>query len=221
MNNDVFRTDVLGKTTEKKVDPQKIINFAVNHTQHLFFVFFKQTPPPLHTFCSSWVVSLEILKQFKTIYFGFIFNFHNHKNSLKAIKFLFQVLLPQPNLQTVTLCFRTCFPDEVQQGRQVRLIYSGRLLQDDSASISFYDVGNYSVIHGQISDARQPRQQHQGQSEEGDLDLSRLFLPLITIILCIAWLGVANYSHLFTAMSTAILTIVTGAYAFMLYAMIS
>ena len=121
----------------------------------------------------------------------------------------------------ITVNSRKCFPAEMEQGRRVRLIYSGHLLQDDNASLSFYGVNDFSVIHTQISEASQQAQHQQVFTDEGDLDLSRMLVPLVTTILGFGWFGAVYYSHLFSAISTAILIIVTTLYAFLLFAMAS
>ena len=102
----------------------------------------------------------------------------------------------------------------------MRLIYCGRLLQDDTASLSFYSVGNNSVVHAQISD-RSPNEQSGRQNEEEDLDISKLFLPLLAVILIMCWFGMFYYRHLFSATSIIILVFVTLAYGFLVHVMTS
>ena len=115
-----------------------------------------------------------------------------------------------------------CFLNELNSGRRVRLIYSGRLLQDDNAPISFYGVTNYSVVHAQISDPRRdPNEQSARQNEEEDLDISKLFLPLLAVILVICWYGLCYYRHLFSATSIIILVFATLAYGALVHVMMS
>lgn len=117
---------------------------------------------------------------------------------------------------------RLCFLNDLNSGRRVRLIYCGHLLQDDTASLSFYGVGNYSVVHAQISDPRRsPNEQSAGQNEEEDLDISKLFLPLLAVILIMSWFGLFYYRHLFSATSIIILVFVTLAYGFLVHVMTS
>lgn len=112
--------------------------------------------------------------------------------------------------------------NELNSGRRVRIIYSGRLLQDDTASLSFYGVDNNSVVHAQISDPRRsPSEQSAGQNEEEDLDISKLFLPLLAVILIISWFGLFYYRHLFSATSIIILVFVTLAYGVLVHVMTS
>ena len=115
---------------------------------------------------------------------------------------------------------RLCFLNDLNSGRRVRLIYCGRLLQDDTASLSSYGVGNNTVVHAQISD-RNPNEQSSRQNEEEDLDISKLFLPLLAVILIMSWFGMFYYRHLFSATSIIILVFVTLAYGFLVHVMIS
>lgn len=67
----------------------------------------------------------------------------------------------------------------------------------------------------------QPNASRQGlRDDEIELDISRLFIPLLTVILCACWYGLISYRQLFNTTSTAILVIVTAAYAFMVYVML-
>ena len=115
---------------------------------------------------------------------------------------------------------RLCFLNDLNSGRRVRLIYCGHLLQDDTASLSSYGVGNNTVVHAQISD-RSPNEQSGRQNEEEDLDISKLFLPLLAVILIMSWFGMFYYRHLFSATSIIILVFVTLAYGFLVHVMIS
>ena len=117
---------------------------------------------------------------------------------------------------------RLCFLNDLNSGRRVRLIFSGRLLQDDSARISFYGVSNYSVVHTQISDVRRdPNEQSTRQNQEEDLDISKLFLPLLAVILVVCWYGFFCYRHLFSATSIIILVFMTLAYGVLVHVMTS
>lgn len=120
---------------------------------------------------------------------------------------------------------RLCFQNELNNGMRVRLIYNGKLLQDDSAPVSFYGVADQSVIHAQISDAQRVSGEHSGrQDEEGlifSMDPSKLFLPILAIILILCWYGLFNYRHLFSAASVIILIFMTLAFGFLVYVVTS
>jgi len=107
------------------------------------------------------------------------------------------------------LTCRLCFLNELNNGRRVRLIFSGRLLQDDTTPISFYGVTNYSVVHAQISDFRRDNEHSTTPTQEADLDLSKLFLPILAIVLVLCWYGFFYYRHLFSAASIIILVFMT------------
>lgn len=122
-------------------------------------------------------------------------------------------------------CFsRLCFLDEINSGKTVRLIYSGQLLQDDNAPISFYGVSNCSVVHAQVSDIRRTRRDYEHSStatQEADLDMSKLFLPMLAIVLLFCWYGFFYYRHLFSAASVIILVFMTIAFGVLAYIMTS
>ena len=104
----------------------------------------------------------------------------------------------------------------------MRLIYSGRLLQDDTAPLYFYGVTNYSVVHAQISDPRRDaNEQSAGNNEEEDLDVSKLFLPLVAVILICCWYGFFYHRDLFNASSIVILVFATIAYGALVHVMMS
>ena len=115
---------------------------------------------------------------------------------------------------------RLCFLNDLNSGRRVRLIYCGGLLQDDTASLSSYGVGDNTVVHAQISE-RNPNEQSGRANEEEDLDISKLFLPLLAVILIMSWFGMFYYRHLFSATSVIILVFVTLAYGFLVHVMTS
>ena len=100
----------------------------------------------------------------------------------------------------------------------MRLIFSGRLLQDDTTPISFYGVTNYSVVHAQISDVRRDNEHSTTPTEEADLDLSKLFLPILAIVLVLCWYGFFYYRHLFSAASIIILVFMTLAFGVLAHA---
>lgn len=114
---------------------------------------------------------------------------------------------------------RLCFLNELNNGRMVRLIFSGRLLQDDTAPISFYGVTNLCVVHAQISDIR--RDNSTAEIQEADLDLSKLFLPILAIILTLCWYAFFCYRHIFSAASIIILVCMTLAFGVLAHAMTS
>lgn len=124
-------------------------------------------------------------------------------------------------MSTFIFSNRHCFPTEVSQGQTVHLVYSGRLLSNNNVPITYYGLGNHSVIHAQIS-AVPPSNQSQyreQQVDESDIDMGQIFLPLLMLILCVCWYGLITYRNIFSTMSTAILVVLTAAYALVVYAM--
>lgn len=125
-------------------------------------------------------------------------------------------------LMTNSCCSsRLCFLDEINSGKIVRLIYSGQLLQDDNAPISFYGVSNFSVLHAQVSDIRRDHEHSSTAIQEADLDVSKLFLPMLAIVLLFCWYGFVYYRHLFSAASVIILVFMTIAFGVLAHIMTS
>lgn len=116
---------------------------------------------------------------------------------------------------------RLCFLNDLNRGRRVRLIYSGRLLDDDTAPISSYGVANYSVVHAQVSDNRRSSEHSTTQIQEADLDLSKLFLPILAVIIVLLWYGFFYHRHLFSAASVIILVFMTIAFGVLAHVMTS
>lgn len=137
-------------------------------------------------------------------------NFWSHQSCLRLM------------LVTNSCCFyRFCFLDEINSGKLVRLIYSGHLLQDDNAPISFYGVSNRSVVHAQVSEIRRDHEHSLTATQEADLDISKLFLPMLAIVLLFCWYGFFYYRHLFSAASVIILVFMTIAFGVLAYIMTS
>lgn len=101
----------------------------------------------------------------------------------------------------------------------MHLIYSGRLLQDNSLPICSYGIANYSVVHAQISDINRDSGHSTMPSQEADLDLSKLFLPILAVVLALCWYGFFYYRHLFSAASIIILVIMTLAFGVLTHVM--
>lgn len=126
-----------------------------------------------------------------------------------------------PSTTRVAELKRFCFLDEINSGKLVRLIYSGHLLQDDNAPISFYGVSNRSVVHAQVSEIRRDHEHSSTATQEADLDISKLFLPMLAMVLLFCWYGFFYYRHLFSAASVIILVFMTIAFGVLAYIMTS
>ncbi|RDD45666.1 Transmembrane and ubiquitin-like domain-containing protein 2 [Trichoplax sp. H2] len=85
------------------------------------------------------------------------------------------------------------FPQDLAAGASVRLIYRGYELRDSIRTLAAYHITNHSNIHavrgfrqGQQQSASQEQSQPQEESQE--LDLSKLFIPLLVLFIAFMWI---------------------------------
>ena len=74
-----------------------------------------------------------------------------------------------------------------------------------------------TVVHCVISDPPEQTAPAATDRQEEDLDLSRFFIPLLTVALIMAWYGLISYKHIFTGSSIAILMFLTSLYVILIY----
>ncbi|XP_031759504.1 transmembrane and ubiquitin-like domain-containing protein 1 [Xenopus tropicalis] len=117
---------------------------------------------------------------------------------------------------TIMYIKRTHFPG---QELHVRLIFQGRLLRDDSQTVSALQLRDGSVLHCHIS-------QHAsvpgagGEHTHVPLNVGSLLVPLLLLILLLLWYCQFQYPALFTGTATACLggfTLLVSAVAFSSY----
>ncbi|KAF0046372.1 hypothetical protein F2P81_000005 [Scophthalmus maximus] len=110
---------------------------------------------------------------------------------------------------TIGYIKRTYFAGQEQQ---VRLIYQGQLLQDDTQTLSSLNLVHNCVLHCHISQnagrgpAGGPRPADQVQVA---LNVGSLMVPLLVLMLSVLWYCQIQYRQFFTAPATASLVGVT------------
>lgn len=123
------------------------------------------------------------------------------------------LLLPGSSLTLLLFCFffvcRTYFAGQEQQ---VRLIYQGQLLQDDSRTLASLNLAHNCVLHCHIS-------QHVDQGGvvggrptdqvQVALNVGSMMVPLLVLMLSVLWYCQIQYRQFFTAPATASLVGVT------------
>lgn len=98
------------------------------------------------------------------------------------------------------------------QEQQVRLIYQGQLLQDDSQTLQSLHLAHNCVLHCHISQqaggpgGAGPRPPDQVQVA---LNVGSLMVPLLVLMLSVLWYCQIQYRQFFTAPATASLVGVT------------
>ncbi|XP_051879385.1 transmembrane and ubiquitin-like domain-containing protein 1 [Pristis pectinata] len=112
---------------------------------------------------------------------------------------------------------RTQFP---HQEHQVRLIYQGQLLGDDTQTLSSLHITGNCVVHCHISQNATPQSpagSHAAENTETTLNVGGLMLPLFFLMLSVLWYYQINYRHFFTAPATISLVGITILFSFVAF----
>ncbi|KAM6134632.1 LOW QUALITY PROTEIN: transmembrane and ubiquitin-like domain-containing protein 1 [Pterocles gutturalis] len=122
---------------------------------------------------------------------------------------------------TIGALKRAHFPGQEQQ---VRLIYQGQLLRDDTQSLSALHLAPNSVLHCHISPHSPAPAQPAGPHASADpvhaaLNVGSLMLPLFVLMLAVLWYFQLQYRHVFTATATTFLAGLTLLFSFMAFTM--
>ncbi|NXF55881.1 TMUB1 protein, partial [Oceanites oceanicus] len=109
------------------------------------------------------------------------------------------------------------------QEQQVRLIYQGQLLRDDTQSLAALHLAHNSVLHCHISQ-HSPSPAPAGPHASADpvhaaLNVGSLMLPLFVLMLAVLWYFQLQYRHVFTATATTFLAGLTLLFSFMAFTM--
>ncbi|XP_063179907.1 transmembrane and ubiquitin-like domain-containing protein 1 [Chroicocephalus ridibundus] len=121
---------------------------------------------------------------------------------------------------TVGALKRAYFPGQEQQ---VRLIYQGQLLRDDTQSLAALHLAHNSVLHCHISphsSAPAPAgPRASADPAHAALDVGSLVLPLFVLMLAVLWYFQLQYRHVFTATATTFLAGLTLLFSFVAFTM--
>lgn len=104
----------------------------------------------------------------------------------------------------------------MEEGKNVRLIYNGRILGGDHYTLEFLGINNGCVIHAQISD-HQNTQGIQTTMDMHDLDIGFLFVPMMSLAFILGWTFVVAFDDLFSVTSVVILSFLTGIFILLTY----
>jgi len=115
------------------------------------------------------------------------------------------VLFSVPKTMTLINFKRHCYAREMNEGKNVRLIYNGRILAGDHYTLDFLGINNGCVIHAQISDY-QSAQRTTASVELHDLNIGHLLVPLLSLGLMLCWICVISYEELFNVTSIIMLS---------------
>ncbi|XP_060679946.1 transmembrane and ubiquitin-like domain-containing protein 1 isoform X2 [Hemiscyllium ocellatum] len=107
-----------------------------------------------------------------------------------------------------------------QQEHQIRLIYQGQLLGDDTRTLSSLHIVNNCVIHCHISQNATPQSpagSHAAEHTETTLNIGGLMLPIFFLMLSVLWYYQINYRQFFTAPATISLVGITILFSFVAF----
>jgi len=104
---------------------------------------------------------------------------------------------------------RRNFTVEISEDKNVRLIFNGQVLREDTQTLRSYGIFDKCVVHCLIHQqsnqtAPPPPRQEQDEIEE-DLDMSELFIPILGVGLIFLWYTAFTYSNYFNLMSSTAL----------------
>lgn len=119
---------------------------------------------------------------------------------------------------TVSFLKRTFFPG---QEHQVRLIYQGQLLRDDTQTMSSLHLTDNCVLHCHISQHATPQMPAGARVDQVNaaLNIGSLMVPMFVLMLVLLWYFQIQYRQFFTASATVCLTGVTILFSFMAFTM--
>lgn len=142
-----------------------------------------------------------------------------HRNMVLRLKFLNDTeRTAQVNPQdTIGYIKRTYFAG---QEHQVRLIYQGQLLQDDSQTPASLNLADNSVLHCHISQhatRAMPAGARAADQVHVALNVGSLMVPLFVLMLSVLWYFQIQYRQFFTAPATASLVGITIFFSFVAF----
>ena len=140
-----------------------------------------------------------------------------------SLTFSFQYLLDNTTskvfLYNVFLRFRLSFPTEHSQGKTIRLIYAGRILEGETRSLQDLRITNGAVIHSVITETSNTNTNANIDSTLiNELDLSPYLVMLCTIMLVLLWGFNIVYIDYFSITSMLILLFLTVLFSAFIYA---
>jgi len=130
---------------------------------------------------------------------------------------------------------RRNFSEELSSNKNVRLIFNGQVLRDESSSLRNYGLFDKCVVHclihttthsgqsqGSSSGQSQNSSPHShghthNHSQHRDLDVSAYFIPILGLALAILWYFAVAYNMYFNLMSTSALIGLTSLYFLSVY----
>ncbi len=111
---------------------------------------------------------------------------------------------------------RTHFQEELSRFCPVKFIYQGRVISEDSTTLSDLNISNGGAMHVHIGRPRPPGAAPEPPDPE-ILDLSPFFVPLFGVMLGIVWVVMLIYPEIFTLMTKVFLFFLSFGYVVLAY----
>lgn len=134
-----------------------------------------------------------------------------------------RLVLPQSSLTVSVLPSSTLaglrsthFQQHLAENRQVRFIYRGRILSNDTQTLQELEITNNSALHVHIGTPR-PQGAAENHQEQDVLDISGLFVPLFGTILAATWVAMFCFPHIFSLMTKLFLFALSLGYVVLSY----
>ena len=123
---------------------------------------------------------------------------------------------------------RRNFSQEISSNKNVRLIFNGQVLRDESCSLRSCGIFDKCVVHCLIHNgpARSPSTNTStagvagpllNNTQHRDLDLSAYFIPILGLALALLWYFAVAYNNYFNFLSTTALIGLTSLYFLSVY----
>ena len=113
---------------------------------------------------------------------------------------------------------RLAYPNEIAEGKRVRLVYQGRLLRNENQTAAFYNLTTPdSVVIAAITDQATDAPERVVEEQEWEFDLSHLFIPLLAILDVICWAVALSQPNLFSSTAYVLLSLLSALLGFLVY----
>ena len=100
-----------------------------------------------------------------------------------------------------SLVYSQYLQEQLSAGKRIRFISHGQVYEDDTITLQECGVTDNSALHVHISEPRTSPT----DAQNAELDLSRLFVPLLGVILGLCWITMIYRPVLFTFFAKCLL----------------
>ena len=112
---------------------------------------------------------------------------------------------------------RAHFQEELAQSRPVLFILRGQPLQDVTQTLQQLGIADNTALHVHVGQPQVPRPPQEVGPDQVDFDLSRLFLPLLGLVLGVVWVLLLSFPHVFSTLTKLLLFALSLGYVFLAY----